>query len=310
MFARFQSRPLAQPTQETAEQNETPLFLKRKVFAYERNKSDKLIAMRKEREDYIDIIKLLEEELSRARYVQIALDGRLEYQKRNTEKILTERNQFEFELQFSNKARLREINEHDKTRSTLETTRESLKEAIQVNSTRDESDASVLHLEISKLKAQKLEDVETIDFLQYAFDELDELVSDPFFTPREEDIQKRAENTILQERVEILELAAVTAKKKNAKLSQSLDAQKEALRLENKRLREENSIAILRQDVFLKCEETLLATNKNLHANNELMKRTSVVDTIETKSQMVSSLEFFLQSRTLWKRLLNRLNQV
>jgi hypothetical protein len=283
MLSRFQSRPLAQPTQETTEQNETPLFLKRKVFTYERNKSEKLKAMRKEREDYKSIICLLEEELSRARYVQIASDGRLEYQENQAKEFLIERNQFEFELRFSNRARLREINEHDTTRSILETTRESLKEAIQINSTRDEADASVLHLEISKLKAQKLDDVETINFLQYAYDELDEIVSDPFFTPRE-DIQKRAENTILQERVQILELAAVAVQKKNDKLSHSLDAQKEALRLENKRLREENSIAILRQDVLQK------ATNKILHANNELMKRTSAVDTIETKSQMVSTL--------------------
>jgi hypothetical protein len=123
--------------------------------------------------------------------------------------------------------------EHNNTLTLLESAQSSLDKFKGT-----ESEMTLrLQARIDSLETINKESTLEIDRLQGIFDYF-ELMGDPYFTPREEDVENRRENGILKERVKELESAAFIVQMKHERTVQSLDDQNERLCAENIKIRD------------------------------------------------------------------------
>jgi hypothetical protein len=146
-----------------------------------------------------------------------------------------------------------------------------------------------LQARIDSLETINKESTLEIDRLQGIFDYF-ELMGDPYFTPREEDVENRRENGILKERVKELESAAFIVQMKHERTVQSLDDQNERLCAENIKIRDESSFF----KVHFEYQNTCFKENQKISMIEEF-KRTSDNGTIGSGSRPSEVSAFIFQ---------------
>jgi hypothetical protein len=137
-----------------------------------------------------------------------------------------------------------------------------------------------LMAEVEQLKSKNAEADLEIQILQNGINEYEELTFDPYFTPSQEDMACRVENESNIKRVLAMELAAMSVQKKHDQIINALDSQKEALGIENIKLRKENTIAQQSLKDSQQHQDSYVGEIKSLLMRNDAMKRKSEVKTL------------------------------